>query len=68
MTTLDIRWFGGEMGIVKARDETTKEVKYYIGACEQGGTEESDTQHILALGTKLNKEARKELCTWLSQD
>ena len=55
MKILFTEWFSGmqHFGIVIGEDDVTKEKKLYIGACQPGGSPESDSQHIADNGAKI---------------
>ena len=53
-------WFNGTIGVVKAKDEITGEIKCYIGT-GLGQSVEDDTRHIMQRGSKITKEMFQEL-------
>lgn len=55
MKMIFVEWFSdskGSFGIVVGEDHVTRKRKAYIGACQQGGTEESDAKYIMEYGAK----------------
>lgn len=60
------KWYN-KLGIIKAKDKITNEIKIYIGE-GWGFDEKQDIQHILAWGTKYTTEDFKELIKWLEVD
>lgn len=70
MEYLDGMWFTKpglpSCGLVKARDETTGEIKFYWGPAA-GDDEELDARYIMNFGTKLPEERREMLVAWLRQ-
>ena len=60
---LDALWYG-KLGIIKARDKVTNEIKIYIG--EGDGLDiQTDIYHIVSFGTKYTPESFKKLIDWL---
>lgn len=57
------KWYG-KVGIIKAKDKITNEIKIYIGE-GWGLDEQQDIQNVLAWGTKYTPESFKELVDWL---
>lgn len=59
MKVLDVLWIGNYginiVGIIKAQDVITKEIKFYVGT-GKGESEEADIAIILAGGQKYSKE------------
>ena len=57
-------WFG-PLGIVKAIDTLTEEIKFYIGLgdCD---TYSKDVEKIVKLGTKYDRTSFKKLVSWLN--
>lgn len=64
MKVLKVFWFGNFgvniLGIIKAQDNITKEIKFYIGT-GKGESEETDIEIILAGGQKYTEEQFKNL-------
>lgn len=63
---LNTIWYG-KLGIIKARDKTTNEIKIYIGEGE-GEDERTDIYKIVSFGTKYTPESFRELINVLVGD
>ena len=63
---LDAIWFN-LLGIIKTKDTTTNEIKFYIGE-GLGINEGDDIKHIIDYGIKHTPESFKELIKWLEVD
>lgn len=61
MKVLEVQWFSGSVniGIVKAEDEDTGEVYFYISKVD-GFNEASDIQHIVDWGSKMGQDRMLE--------
>jgi len=56
MEVLNVIWLGDwTTGLVKAKDTTTGEIKFYLWT-GKGDNEEEDTQHIIKLWSKITKQ------------
>lgn len=63
---LDAKWFQ-KLGVIKTKDTTTNEIKFYIGE-GYGVSEEEDIKHIIDWGTKYTPDSFRQLIKWLEVD
>ena len=64
---MDRVWLAGTVGVIKAKDTITNEIKIYIGR-GLGESEQEDIKDIILLGTKTSVEDIQKLAKWASSD